>query len=296
MTLEQAYEFGKEKLERAEITDAKLDAWFLIEYVTGCNRAYYFSHPEKAMTIEQEVAYKEYIEKRAQHIPLQHLTGVQEFMGFEFQVNENVLVPRMETEFLVEDAIDILRSQFTEKYKEANKTIRVLDMCTGSGCIIITILKWMEKNQVSMEGIAVDVSENALEIARKNAENIGADVTFLQGDLFEKVSGKFELIISNPPYIRTADIETLEAEVKDHDPYLALNGKEDGLYFYRRIVKESTEHIIPGGWLLFEIGCDQGKEVTDLMEENGYTNVEVRKDLSGLDRVVVGMYDGKVKK
>ena len=295
MTLEQTYKFGKECLTNVGIRDAEVDAWYLIEHITGYDRAYYFSHQKEELTGEQEAEYKAFIEKRAQHIPLQHLTGVQEFMGYEFKVNENVLVPRMETEFLVEDAIDILRRVFAPSYRETGKTIRVLDMCTGSGCIIISILKWMKKNEVNMEGIAVDISEKALEIAKENAEKLEASPVFLQGDLFEPVEGKFELIISNPPYIRTADIEMLESEVKDHDPYLALNGEEDGLHFYRRIIKESTDYIIPGGWLLFEIGHDQGKEVYALMEENGYTNIEVRKDLSGLDRVVVGMYDGKVK-
>ncbi|MEE1087160.1 MAG: peptide chain release factor N(5)-glutamine methyltransferase [Schaedlerella sp.] len=295
MTLEQTLKYGKECLINAGIRDAEVDAWYLLEHVTGYDRAYYFSHQEEMITAEQEAEYKAYVEKRTQHIPLQHLTGVQEFMGFNFKVNENVLIPRFETEFLVEDGIDILRGEFADSYRKEGKTIRVLDMCTGSGCIIITILKWMVKNQVNMEGVGVDISEKALETAKENAEAIGADVKFLKGDLFEPVTGKFELIISNPPYIRTDVIETLEAEVKDHDPYIALNGKEDGLHFYRRIVKESTEYIVPGGWLVFEIGHDQGQTVYDLMIENGYTNVEVRKDLSGLDRIVVGMYDGKVK-
>lgn len=295
MNLEQAYKMGKESLINADIRDADLDAWYLIEYITGYDRAYYFSHLDEEMTTEQEAQYKEFVEKRAQRIPLQHLTGVQEFMGCEFKVNENVLVPRMETEFLTEDAIDILRSEFAASYREAGKTIHVLDMCTGSGCIIISILNWLKKNEVSIEGTGVDISEKALEIARENAERLGASPTFLQGDLFEPVEGKFELIISNPPYIRTADIQMLESEVKDHDPYLALNGEEDGLHFYRRIIKESTDYIIPGGWLLFEIGHDQGKDVYALMEENGYKNIEIRKDMSGLDRIVLGMYDGKVK-
>lgn len=295
MTLEQIYNYGKECLIKADIRDADLDAWYLIEHITGYKRAYYFSHLEEEMTAEKEAEYKAYIEKRTQRIPLQHLTGVQEFMGYNFTVNEKVLVPRMETEFLVEDAIEILRRDFAVPYREAGKTIRFLDMCTGSGCIAISILKWMKKNEVNMEAVAVDISEDALEVAKLNAEKLDANPIFLQGDLFEPVTGKFELIISNPPYIRTADIQMLESEVKDHDPYMALNGKEDGLHFYRRIIKDSTEHIIPGGWLLFEIGHDQGKDVLALMEENGYTKVEVRKDMSGLDRIVVGMYDGKVK-
>lgn len=295
MTLEQAYKSGKEYLINAKISDAEIDAWYLIEHLTGYNRAYYFSHQDEELTSKQVEEYKTLIEKRAQHIPLQHLTGVQEFMGYEFKVNENVLVPRMETEFLVEDAIDILRRVYAASYKEEGRTIRVLDMCTGSGCIIISILKWMKKNAVDIEGIAVDISEKALEVARENAEKLETSPIFLQGDLFEPVEGKFEVIVSNPPYIPTADIETLDLEVKDHDPYLALNGEEDGLHFYRRIIKESTKYMMPGGWLLFEVGHDQGRDVHTLMRENGYSNVEVRKDLSGLDRIVVGMYDGTVK-
>lgn len=295
MTLGQTYKLGKEYLENAGIRDAEIDAWYLMEHITGYDRAYYFSHQEEELREQQTEEYKKMIEKRAQHIPLQHLTGVQEFMGYEFKVNENVLVPRMETEFLVEDAIDILRRIYAVPYRAENKTIRVLDLCTGSGCIVISILKWMQKNNVNIEGIAVDISEKALEVARENAEKLEVSPVFLQGDLFEPVEGKFEVIVSNPPYIPTQDIETLDPEVKDHDPYLALNGEEDGLHFYRRIIKESTEYMMPGGWMLFEVGHDQGKAVHRLMREHGYSNVEVQKDLSGLDRIVVGMYDGTVK-
>ncbi|MBO5460680.1 MAG: peptide chain release factor N(5)-glutamine methyltransferase [Ruminococcus sp.] len=296
MTFEQTYKSGIEYLINAGVADAKLDAWYLLEHVTGMSRALYFTHTEDEMEKDQEEAYFELIKKRGQRIPLQHLTGVQEFMGLEFDVNEHVLIPRQDTEILVEEAIDTLKEKVIPAYVEEGKTLRMLDLCTGSGCIIITLLRWLEKTGVKMEGIGVDISDKALEVAVKNVEKLKYNAKMIKSDLFENVSGKYELIISNPPYIRTAMIESLEKEVKCHDPYLALDGKEDGLHFYREIIKESVDYITPGGYLMFEIGCDQAKEVTAMMKEAGYKDVTVKKDLSGLDRVVFGMYDGKVKK
>ena len=291
MTLEQAYNMGTQSLMNAGIADAKLDAWYLMEHVTGMSKATYLAHTTDTLEKEQEEKYLEYINQRAKRIPLQHLTGVQEFMGFEFIVNEHVLVPRQDTEILVEEAVDLLKEKFTETYKEEGKTLRMLDMCTGSGCILISLLRWLKKTGVNMEGTGVDISENALEVAVKNAEKMQVNAEMIKSDLFENISGKYELIISNPPYIRTAEIETLDPEVRVHDPYLALDGKEDGLHFYRKIINESKNYMVPGGLLMFEIGCDQGKEVSDMMKEAGYKSVTVKKDFSSLDRVVFGMYD-----
>ena len=274
MTLKEAYEYGQKRLIDAEIEDASLDAWYLLEYVTGISRAIYFLRMNDNMDAKQEEQYKVYLETRAKHIPLQHITGVQEFMGLEFCVNEHVLVPRQDTEVLVESALKVLKSE-----------MKVLDMCTGSGCIIISLMKYAE----GISGTGVDISKEALEVAKKNAEKLDANVHFVHSDLFAKVEGTYDVIVSNPPYIRTAVIEELKEEVRFHDPFLALDGKEDGLFFYRIIIEESRNYLKQNGMLYFEIGHDQGEDVKRLMEQAGFVNVIVKKDLAGLDRVVYGM-------
>lgn len=277
MTLKEAYEYGQVQLKNVQIEDADLDAWYLLEYVTGVSRAMYFMDMNKALSVEEERLYCECVAIRAKHVPLQHITGVQEFMGLEFCVNEHVLVPRQDTEVLVESVLEVLKPG-----------MRVLDMCTGSGCILISLLKLCGFDDVS--GVGADVSEGALKVARDNAEKLGVDATLVHSDLFSNVTQQYDLIVSNPPYIRTAVIEELKDEVKFHDPLLALDGKEDGLYFYRRIVEESTQYLNIGGRLYFEIGHDQGEEVSSLMKEAGFADVTVKKDLAGLDRVVFGVY------
>lgn len=277
MTLREAYEYGREQLNHAGIEDADLDAWYLLEYVTGITRTMYYVKMQDTLLQEQETQYRNYIETRATHIPLQHITGVQEFMGLEFLVNEHVLVPRQDTEVLVESALEVL-----------GPGMKVLDMCTGSGCILISLLK---HGKIKGEAIGVDISEEALKVAAKNAEKLGVEVKLIKSDLFENVDGQYDVIVSNPPYIRTAVIEELKEEVKCHDPFIALDGKEDGLYFYRRIVEESVKFLKDGGRLFFEIGHDQGEDVKKMMEQAGFVSVTVKKDLAGLDRVVFGQYN-----
>ena len=277
MTLKEAYEYGQGQLKSAGIDDADLDAWYLLEYVTEITRAVYFMDMHRVLSGEEEAEYRKVVGVRAKHVPLQHIIGVQEFMGLSFCVNEHVLVPRQDTEVLVENVLQMLRPG-----------MHVLDMCTGSGCILISLLKLCGFSDIS--GVGVDVSEEALEVACKNAENLGVDVTFLHSDLFSEVKDKYDVIMSNPPYIRTAVIEELKEEVKFHDPFIALDGKADGLYFYRRIVDESTNYLKKCGKLYFEIGHDQGEDVSRLMREAGFSDVTVKKDLAGLDRVVFGAY------
>lgn len=280
MTLEEAYGFGKKILEEQNIGDASVDAWILLEYITEISRAMYYVNPKQKITTEQKEQYESFIEQRAKRIPLQHLTGTQEFMGLSFEVNENVLIPRQDTEILVETVLE-----------ELEPNMRVLDICTGSGCILISLLKMMQddKGQDMIKGIGVDISEKALEVAEKNAHKHNVEAVFMQSDLFEKVEGIYDVIVSNPPYIKTEEIEKLEDEVKLHDPMLALDGKEDGLYFYRKIIKESKKYLKKNGKLYFEIGHTQGQEVKILMEEAGFSNVKIKKDLAGLDRVVYGV-------
>lgn len=280
MTLEEAYGFGKQTLEKYRIADASVDAWILLEHITEISRAMYYVNPKQKMTEEQKERYEYFIEQRAKRIPLQHLTGTQEFMGLSFEVNENVLIPRQDTEILVETVLEDL---------EPN--MRVLDICTGSGCILISLLKMLQddKGQDTVKGIGVDISEKALEVAERNAQKHNVEAVFIQSDLFENVEGMYDIIVSNPPYIKTEEIEKLEDEVKLHDPMLALDGKEDGLYFYRKIIKESRKYLRKNGKLYFEIGHTQGEDVKMLMEEAGFSDVKIKKDLAGLDRVVYGV-------
>ena len=278
MTRKEAYDLGQEKLKKAQIEEASLDAWYLLEYVTGMSRAEYFLRMTEELSMEQEEKYRIVLAERAKHIPLQHITGVQEFMGLEFGVNEHVLVPRQETEVLVESVLDILKPG-----------MEVLDMCTGSGCILISLLKLGK----DIKGTGVDVSPEALDMAKKNAEKLGVEAEFIMSDLFASVEGCYDVIVSNPPYIPTEVIAKLQEEVKFHDPFLALDGKEDGLYFYRRIIEESPKYLKKNGNLYFEIGHDQGEAVKGLMEAAGFAQVTVKKDLAGLDRVVFGVYNHK---
>lgn len=282
MKYRDLYNQGIEKLSSEKITDAKIDARLLLEYACKTDRNTLFLNGDMEVSEEQVQIYFELIEKRGKHIPLQHLTGEQNFMGLTFKVNENVLIPRQDTECLVEIVL-----------KHLHDGMKILDMCTGSGCILISLLHYSN----DCVGVGVDLSEAALKVAAHNAAVLGSngitdamDITFLQSNLFEKVDGKFDIIVSNPPYIKTEVIKTLMPEVRNFEPMMALDGTEDGLYFYRRIIADAKKHLTRGGQLFFEIGYDQGEEVSDLMRENGYVDVEVAKDLAGLDRVVYGTF------
>lgn len=281
LTLKQLYKVGTVKLAEEGIEEFSLDAWYLLEYVTGVSKAMYFAEPERAVSEENADRYIDCIRQRAAHIPLQHITGEQEFMGYPFYVNEHVLIPRQDTETLVEEAIRVMRPK-----------MKILDMCTGSGCIVLSILKMCREKyyMTELQGIGADVSEEALKVARENGRRLEVPVTWIQSDLFAKIpeEEKYDVIVSNPPYIETAVIDTLQEEVRLHDPYIALDGKEDGLYFYRRIISEAGKYLKPQGKLMFEIGCDQAEAVEELMKNAGYEQITVKKDLAGLDRVVYG--------
>ena len=275
-TLRNLYQSGTEKLEKAGIREAKLDAWYLLEYKTGISRAVFLADPDREVEEEKAESYQKDICTRARRIPLQHITGEQEFMGLPFCVNEHVLIPRQDTEVLVEEAIRVIQKEMPEA--------AVLDLCTGSGCIGISIQSFCSNTQVT----AADISEDALKVAQKNAKENQVPVKFVHSDLFKEISGSYDMIVSNPPYIPSKVIETLMPEVRDHEPIKALDGKEDGLYFYRRITEESVAYLKPGGYLLYEIGHDQGEAVSSYMRENGFDEIEVIRDLAGLDRVVRG--------
>ena len=279
MTYQECFEKGRDMLAEAEIEEAALDARLLLEHVCSTNRNYLLVHGNNEVTQEQEADYFRKIAVRANRIPLQHITGVQNFMGLDFLVNEHVLIPRQDTEILVEE---VLREMMDDS--------RILDMCTGSGCILISLLHYSNR----CEGVGADISEKALEVAEKNALQLlkhkGSEISykFLQSDLFKNVEGQFDIIVSNPPYIRSDVIETLMPEVRDHEPRQALDGTTDGIYFYRKIVEESGRFLKCGGRLYFEIGYDQAAEVSGLMKQAGFTDIHTVKDYAGLDRVVYG--------
>lgn len=199
-------------------------------------------------------------------------------MGLEFLVNEHVLIPRQDTEVLVEEALEMMKQE-TFRSKDC---LQLLDMCTGSGCILLSVMHYAEQKGIFIEGTGVDFSEQALMVAQKNEKHLRSTKRMRRkseldfGDLFENVSETYDMILSNPPYIRTAEIEKLQDEVKLHDPFSALDGKEDGLYFYRKIVTDAKQFLKTGGILAFEIGYDQGEEVSDLMKKAGYDKVFVK--------------------
>ena len=282
MTYRELYEYGKSRLSEAGIAEAGLDARLLLEYVCHADRNELILYADRERNSMEEQFYRMVIEKRALRIPLQHITGEQEFMGLSFQVNEHVLIPRQDTEILVEEAM-----------RHLGDGMRILDLCTGSGCILLSLLKYSNE----CEGVGIDISEEVLKTARENAEKLGLDAVFLAGDLFgpladfvsERTPDRlFDMVVSNPPYIETAVIDTLMPEVRDHEPFCALDGGADGLQFYRRILAEAPAHMRRGAVLLFEIGCGQGEAVARLMQEAGFVQVEVLQDYAGLDRVVCG--------
>lgn len=273
MTYCKAVRKGERFLRENGIEEAGTDAWLLLSFVCGIDRNFYYMHMQTEMPEERQKRYTELLQKRAKRVPLQYITEEQEFMGFRFLVDSDVLIPRQDTEILVEEAL-----------KRIRPGMDVLDLCTGSGCIVISILK----NIPEICALAADISAKALCVAEKNARLHGVSVRFLESDLFSGVQGSFDVIVSNPPYIPTKEIKKLMPEVRDFEPRLALDGKEDGLFFYRRIIEEGKKHLKPGGFLLFEIGCSQGEEVSFLMRQAGYRETVTVKDLAGLDRVVIG--------
>ena len=267
-------------LKEAGIEEFEYESWIFLEWIFGIRRADYYMDPERVMNPEKEVFLKEVLEKRTRRVPLQYLMESCEFMGYPFFVDERVLIPRQDTECLVEKAVELIRAS----QKNGKETPQVLDLCTGSGCIGISIKKFCPKVDVTLS----DISEGALEVADRNADALEAEVSLLQSDLFENIEGRFDYIISNPPYIPTKVIEGLMPEVRDYEPHLALDGTADGLFFYRKIVQEAERYLKEDGVLLFEIGQEQGADLTEIMEKQGFAQIKIWKDLAGLDRVVMG--------
>ncbi len=276
------YREGAARLGEADIEEAELDARLLLEFVCGTDRNTLLVHGERDVSEEEYGRYCGLIERRAVHVPLQHLTGEQDFMGLTFLVNKDVLVPRQDTEVLVEEAM-----------KHLHDGMRILDLCTGSGCILLSLLHYSN----DCEGVGVDLSARALSVAGKNYEiqrtqRPDMKARFLEGNLFEGLEDRFDMIVSNPPYIKTDVIDTLMPEVREYEPVMALDGGTDGLVFYRRIAGDAGAYLNGGGMLFFEIGCEQAADVCKIMEAAGFREVEVVKDFAGLDRVVYGSWFG----
>lgn len=267
-------------LAEAGVPDADIDAEYLLEEAAGMNRSRLFTELFSEVPPAVEERLDSFIERRRQHEPLQYIVGYQDFMGYRFKCNPDVLIPRQDTEILVENALLRLKQMSSKK----NGRLRYLDLCTGSGCIPISLVKLTD----GIDCLATDISEKALAVAEENAKANEAAVTFLKSDLWGNIEGRFDLITSNPPYIETEVISGLMPEVSDYEPGLALDGGADGLVFYREIIGKATEHMECDGWLLMEIGDTQGEAVSGLMKAAGLTDVRVIKDLAGLDRVVEG--------
>ncbi len=318
-TYGEVYREGAARLAEAGIDEAALDARLLLEFVCGTDRNTLLVHGEREVLEEEYEKYRGLIERRASHVPLQHLTGEQDFMGLTFLVNKDVLVPRQDTEVLVEEVM-----------KHLHDGMRILDMCTGSGCILLSLLHYSN----DCEGVGVDLSGQALAVARENYERLRVErqemkARFLEGNLFAalkcgkatdsveaeeasdgaEASGdgnvahggngtepgnaeRFDVIVSNPPYIKTDVIDTLMPEVREHEPVMALDGGADGLIFYRRIAENAVNYLSGGGMLFFEIGCEQATDVCMIMETAGFREIAVVKDFAGLDRVVYGSWFG----
>lgn len=277
MTLNEMRREGVGSLEGAGINEASVDALILLEQVFGITYDSILIRGNEQVDDDKAEIYRKLISRRCAHVPLQYISGHQEFMGLDFTVNDDVLIPRQDTECLVEEALT-----------EINDGMKVLDLCTGSGCVIISIAAY--KND--LDAVGTDISGEALEIAERNAGLNKQKVRFCRGDLYESLHNigeyetKFDAIVSNPPYIRSDVIPTLMEEVREHEPLKALDGGSDGLDFYRRIIEGARHHLTPGGCILFEIGYDQAEAVTELFESRGYRDIETVKDYSGNDRVV----------
>ena len=276
-TIFEVMKWGESALEESKRPDACVDAKLLMLYVLGCSETRLLLERQKVMPNEQRKMYGEYIAIRQSGVPLQHITGTQEFMGLDFKVNEHVLIPRQDTETLIEQLLNKLNHQ---------DALTGIDIGTGTGCIGISLAHYLPHLKMTL----VDISKEALKVAEENVHlhQLQNRVQLLESDLLEAYHGEaVDFIVSNPPYIAQKDIETLMTEVKDHEPHLALTDHGDGLHFYRQISKVAKDYLNPNGLIAYEIGYDQGQAVMELLKNEGYTDSVCYKDLAGQDRVVI---------
>ncbi len=284
MTYFEACRQVQQMFEAAGVPEPAIDARYLVEFVGDFTEAGYLLERNSEMPAELFEKLMSLVKRRCEREPIQYILGSQEFMGLPFICNKDCLIPRQDTEILVERAMKAVAVLRSEKQKKDGSDIRYIDICTGSGCIPISLAKLCGIKDAS----GTDISEGALKVAGRNAKLNAAEVAFFESDLFEKVEGKFDIITSNPPYIDTGLIQGLIPEIWQYEPRIALDGGEDGLIFYRKIAGDAPKYLKNGGYLLFEIGDTQGEAVAGLMLENGFSGVSVHKDLAGLDRVVEG--------
>lgn len=277
MTIKQALIKGVTILKLEKITTPKLKARLLLQYVLKKSRQYLIVYDNQKLTEIQEQEYFKYIELLKQGKPIEHIIHQKEFMKLNFYVDENVLIPRQDTEILVEEVIKIAKKI---------KAKKILDLCTGSGVIAISLAKYLD----NIELTALDISRKALNVAIANAKNndVQEKITFVESNLFQALSQeKYDIIVSNPPYIRKKDIELLDKEVKK-EPIIALDGGEDGLDFYKKIIKDAYQYLKYGGYICLEIGYDQKEDVMKIIEnEKQYVETYCKKDLYDNDRVIV---------
>ena len=281
-TYRELYEEGRRILEQAGLPDAALDARFLLEEVCGTNLQTLLVFPEKKVTEEEVNQYRAFIQRRKDREPTAMILGEWDFMGLTFRLNKSTLIPEQDTEVLVETALEELKRRGL-----GEAPLRILDLCTGSGCILLSLLHELGNSG----GLGTDLSEEALEAARENAVRLGLQerAAFRQGDLWEPVGDeRFDLIVSNPPYVPTEVIPTLEPEVRCGEPYAALDGGEDGLVFYRRIMREAAGHLKSSGIIMVESGFDEAPQIAALMQDQKLRGIRTVKDYGGLDRVVLG--------
>ncbi len=265
-----------------DISDTpRLDTELLLQKALGdVDRLYIHLNLDKELTEEQEIKFIGFAKERLNGRPIAYIVENREFMGLDFFVKEGVLIPRPDTETLVEEIIEICKGR---------KEVSILDIGTGSGAITVSLAKYIENSKI----MSFDISEIALEIAKKNAiiNEVGEKIKYINSDLFTAISDsniKFDIIVSNPPYIKKQDIETLHTQVKDYEPYNALEGGEDGLDFYRKITEQGKKYLNRCGILVYEVGHNQAEDVINIMKSNGYKKIYTKKDIQGIDRVVIG--------
>ncbi len=278
MTIHDILNESTKFLETADIPSARLDAEVLLAFYLECDRLDFFKNPEMVLSAKQLAGYRDLIARRLRWEPVAYITGRKNFWTFSLEVSKDVLIPRPDTEIIVEEALDIIR-------KKDSEGISILDIGTGSGAIALALAGEISSAKVT----ATDISSAALALARKNARSLNLEdkIKFLQGDLFEPVDGIFDMIVCNPPYISEAEYRELPAGVKDYEPPMALLAGQDGMEFYEKLIHQAPGHLQKNGWLLLEIGAKQENQVRGLMEESGsFSSINMRRDYAGLPRVM----------
>lgn len=281
MKLKEVYNLNLEKLNTMKIEDASLKLNLIIMNILNVRKEYIMIHFDEEFPNEKLEKLEKYIKRLENNEPIQYILNNQEFFGLEFYVDENVLIPQPDTEILVEEIIEIVKKIQLDNINK--KDLNILDLCTGSGAIAITLSKNLQNCKI----IASDISDKALEIADKNAKANNTKIKFIKSDLFKNINEKFDVIVSNPPYIKTAVIDTLSEEVKK-EPYLALDGGRDGLEFYKKIASNAHKFLNTNGYLVLEIGYDQKEDVQKILEDNNFFKIYSKKDYGNNDRIVVG--------